>query len=163
MKNLLLTFFVLIATSYTYGQVVKKVNITDLEQYIQKSERPLVITFWATWCAPCLKEIPWFEEQVKKHADKNAELLLVSLDFAKSYPKQVNDFVKKKNYAATMFWLDETNADYFCPKIDAKWSGGIPATLFVNNKTNYRNFFERQLTPLQIEKEMKALVRDNIK
>ena len=160
MKNLFIALFVLIVGLPASGQAVKRVKITDIEQYIQKSERPLIISFWATWCVPCLKEIPWFEEQVKKYADKNPELLLVSLDFAKSYPKQLTDFVKKRNFVATVFWLDETNADYFCPKIDAKWSGGIPATLFVNKKTNYRNFFERQLTPLQVEREIKALVKE---
>jgi hypothetical protein len=68
------------------------------------------------------------------------------------------DFIKKKKFSASFFWLDESNADYFCPKVDPKWSGGIPATLLINKRTGYRKFFERQLTDRQVEPEIKLLV-----
>ena len=52
-------------------------------------------------------------------------------------------------------WLNETNADYFCPKVDKAWMGGIPSTLLVNRKTGYRKFFENQLKPEEFERELK--------
>jgi len=55
-------------------------------------------------------------------------------------------------------WLDETNADYFCPKIDAKWSGAIPATLFINNKSGYRKFMESQISHDDLKKEIRKLI-----
>ena len=55
-------------------------------------------------------------------------------------------------------WLDETNADYFCPKVDEKWTGAIPATLFINNSKNYRKFMEEQLSEEELEKEILALL-----
>jgi hypothetical protein len=57
-----------------------------------------------------------------------------------------------------MTWLDETNADLFCPVVDPSWSGAIPASLFVNNATHYRKFFEDQLDRVKFEKELKALI-----
>jgi thiol-disulfide isomerase/thioredoxin len=149
----------LLASTASFAQTIKKVKIEELAEYIRKSDHPLVVNFWATWCAPCIEEIPYFQEEVKKHAGQKAELVLVSLDFKDAYPSQLASFIKKKNYEATFFWLDETNADHFCPQIDPKWSGSIPSTLFINNKTGYRKFYERQLTHPQFVLNMQDLVK----
>jgi thiol-disulfide isomerase/thioredoxin len=158
MKAYFLTSYLLLLSFVFYGQEVKKVKIAELQEYIQKSDHPLLVSFWATWCAPCVEEIPWLQEAVQKYRDEKVELILVSLDFATSYPKKVTDFVKQKNFKATFFWLNETNADDFCPKIDPRWEGSIPATLLINHKTGYRRFFDRQLTDRQAEPEVKKLV-----
>lgn len=157
-RNLLIVFALCLANA-AFAQDIKKVKIQDLKSYIEKSDHPLVVNFWATWCAPCNKEIPYFQEEVKNYADQKAELVLVSLDFATDYPNKISAFIKKNNYNAHFFWLNETNADVFCPSIDPKWSGSIPSTLFVNNKKSYRKFFERQLTHPQFVIEMKSLVQ----
>jgi thiol-disulfide isomerase/thioredoxin len=157
MKFLFTSCFLLF-TSAVFCQEVKKMKITDVEAYIKNSDHPVVVNFWATWCAPCVEEIPYFIETVKKYNADRVELVLVSLDFPNYYPKLINDFIKKKQFSATFFWLHETNADYFCPKIDTKWDGTIPVTLLVNNKTGYRTFFNRALTDRQIELEISKLV-----
>ncbi|MGB8192971.1 MAG: redoxin domain-containing protein [Chitinophagaceae bacterium] len=155
----LLMFTCLCFATSAVSQNIKRVKIEEVAEYIKKSDHPLVVNFWATWCAPCVHELPYFQEEVKKYADQKAELLLVSLDFTSDYPGKVASFIKKNNYNATFFWLDETNADHFCPQVDPKWSGSIPSTLFINNKTGYRKFFERQLTEPQFVLEMKALAK----
>jgi hypothetical protein len=86
------------------------------------------------------------------------QLLLVSLDFKESYPTGITKFMDKRRITAPVVWLDETNADYFCPKIDAKWSGAIPATLFINNKTGYRNFVEEKISHDELKKEIRSIV-----
>lgn len=160
MFRMLLLVCLLAGCSTSFGQQVKKAKIGDIEALMESSDHPLIISFWATWCLPCIHEIPYFQETVKKYVDKNVELVLVSLDFRESYPAAIESFVKKKNYQANFYWLNETNADQFCPRIDAKWDGSIPATLFVNKKTGYRKFYDRQLTPLQVEAEVKTLVKE---
>ncbi|WP_315815956.1 thioredoxin domain-containing protein [Paraflavitalea speifideaquila] len=69
MKRIILIPCFLLMTSLLFAQV-KKVKITDLETYIQDSDHPLMISFWATWCAPCVEEIPWFQEGVAKFKDQ---------------------------------------------------------------------------------------------
>lgn len=152
--------FLFFLCSSVEGQSVKKVKIEALESYIKSSDHPLVISFWATWCTPCLHEIPWLQDAVEKQRENKVEYILVSLDFTEAYPKKIVRFVKQQNFNATFFWLDETNADHFCPKINEKWSGGIPANLFVNNKTNYRKFIGRQLTERQAIAETELLVKE---
>lgn len=160
MNRILLVALALFIGYSVSAQQVKKVKIEEIEEIIQKSDHPVVISFWATWCLPCIHEIPYLQETVKKYEDKKVELVLVSLDFKESFPAVIETFVKKNQYQASFYWLNETNADRFCPVIDANWDGSIPATLFVNNKTNYRKFFDRQLTPLQAEATIKAQVKE---
>ena len=156
--KLLLTACCILITSVVFCQEVKKMKITDVEAYIKNSDHPVMVNFWATWCAPCVEEIPYFIETVNKYKAEGVELVLVSLDFPNYYPKKVVDFLRQKNWKATFFWLNETNADYFCPKIDAKWDGTIPVTLLLNNKTGYRVFFNRALTDRQVPLEIGKLV-----
>jgi thiol-disulfide isomerase/thioredoxin len=147
-------------TATSKGQEIRSVNIADVEKMIAESKNPLIINFWATWCKPCIEEIPYFLEEIKDHQQDSLTILLVSLDFKEAFPAEITAFVKKRKFNAPIVWLDETNADYFCPKIDAKWSGAIPATLFINNKTGYRNFVEAQISHVELKKEIKAILKN---
>ena len=141
------------------AQQVKRININELQAYIQKSEKPLVVNFWATFCKPCMEEIPYFQHTIRSQYKGEIELLLVSLDVRADYPQKISSIAAQKNISAHIAWLNETDADYFCPKIDQKWLGAIPCTLMVNNKKKYRKFYDDQLSPVQLDKELKALVQ----
>ena len=80
---------------------------------------------------------------------------MVSMDLPDFYPAKVSAFAKQNNYTNQIVWLNETNADYFCPRVDKAWMGGIPSTLFINPKTGYRKFFEQQMKPEEFERELK--------
>jgi len=140
------------------AQEIKRVKITDVEKIIAESKTPLIVNMWATWCVPCVQELPYFQDEVKKYRKDSLQLLLVSLDFKEAFPDGIVKFMNKRKITAPVVWLDETNADYFCPKIDAKWSGSIPATLFINNKTGYRNFVEAQLSHEKLKQEIRAVL-----
>ncbi|MBK8299292.1 MAG: TlpA family protein disulfide reductase [Chitinophagaceae bacterium] len=155
--------FLLFIAINTTAQEIKAVKIMEVEKIIAESKTPLIINMWATWCMPCVEELPYFQKEVALHnatakPGDSIRLLLVSLDFKESFPENIRKFIKKRNVKAEVAWLDETNADYFCPKIDAKWSGAIPATLFINNKTGYRNFIEEQISHEKLKKEIMAIL-----
>jgi len=155
----MILFILLMAFSTAIqAQEIKKIKITELEKIIKESKTPLLVNFWATWCMPCIEEIPYFQEEVKKYEKDSLQLLLVSLDFREEFPAGLSTFIKKRKFTAPIAWLDETKADYFCPKIDKNWSGAIPATLFINNKKGYRKFFEEQLSHDKLKKEIMAVL-----
>jgi thiol-disulfide isomerase/thioredoxin len=158
MKKLFITCCFIIFCRGLSAQEIEKIKIDDLKSYIEKSNHPLIVNFWATYCVPCIQEIPYFQSEVQKYKNDNVELILVSLDLPDQYPSKIWTFIKKKNFTAHVLWLNESNADYFCPKIDKQWTGGIPSSLFINNKTRFYRFFERQLTAPQVEENIKALV-----
>ena len=156
-KSLLVYIFSL-ATCICYSQDIKKVKIDELAKIISQTKTPLVINFWATWCKPCIEELPYFLEEYQAHKKDSLQLLLVSLDFKEEFPGTVEKFAKKRKITAPIFWLDETNADVFCPKIDSSWSGAIPASIFINPKTGYRKFYEEQISHEQLKKEIMAIL-----
>ncbi|RYG30933.1 MAG: TlpA family protein disulfide reductase [Chitinophagaceae bacterium] len=140
------------------AQQVKGVKVTEIERMIAESKTPLIINFWATYCKPCIAEMPHFEKMAAKYKDKGLTVVFVSLDMQDDYPAKVDSFVRKRKVQNKVLWLDETNADYFCPKIDPKWSGAIPATLLINTAKAHRRFFEEELTEQELEKEIMAIL-----
>ncbi len=159
MKKTCLFIFFLLITTISFSQEIKKVKIEDVVNMIDTSSTPIIVNFWASWCQPCIHEIPWFEKAVAELKDKQVKMVLVSLDFGKDYREKLLDqFVKKQGYTSTVVWLDETNADKFCPKIDSSWDGSIPVTLMVNNQKKYRQFFEYQLKEERFKLELAKLV-----
>lgn len=158
MKKITTVFCALLFVQLAYSQQIKKVKISDVVKMIDTSTMPMVVNFWATWCSPCVHEIPWFETSIAELKNEQVKLILVSLDFAGDYPAKLKAFVKSKGYKATILWLDETDADLFCPPINDKWSGSIPATIMVNNKKNYRQFYGEQIPEMKLKQELKKLV-----
>ena len=158
MIKTILTILVFLVAFISNAQEIKKIKITDLEKTISESKQPLIVNFWATYCVPCLKEIPYFQETVKKNKSQNVSLILVSLDLQEAYPKQIQAIKNKLKLNVPVQYLDETDADYFCPKVDTAWSGALPATLFINNATGYRKFIEDEISKQDFEKYLEAMI-----
>ncbi len=159
MKKIFSVLIVLaLAFSNVKAQDIPKWKIGELEAFIKNSNKPTVVNFWATFCKPCIAEIPHFQKLVKQYEKDSVQLLLVSLDMEEMYPAKIETFANKFKFTAPIVFLDETNADIFCPKIDEKWSGAIPSSLFVNNKTGNRKFFEEEMSEQKFETELKTLI-----
>lgn len=160
----LLVYIVLLPGMPGIAQEIKSLKAIELEKIIKENNRPLIIDFWATWCKPCLEDMPVLIKEVNeqnrlaKKATDSIQLVLVSLDLEEEFPAGLSSFVKKRKIKAKVMWLDETNADYFCPKVDPNWSGAIPATLFVNNQTGYRKFFEEKISKQKLKEEIMAIL-----
>ena len=103
----------------------------ELNTYIKENNsKPLVVNFWATWCAPCVKELPYFEKLNQENP--NVKVILVSLDFEKQVENKLIPFLKKKKIISTSIYLADKDYNSWLPKIDKNWSGSIPATVIFN-------------------------------
>ncbi len=106
-------------------------NFDELNAYIQNnSDKPLVVNFWATWCAPCVKELPYFQ---KLHQENpNIKVVTVSLDLDKQVESKLKPFLKKKNYSFVTTYMADKKFNNWISKVDENWSGSIPATWIIN-------------------------------
>ncbi len=154
-KKIIFLFILSLSFNSAFSQKIWKWKIDDVVKfYAAKNDTVYVVNFWATFCKPCIEEIPDFLRLVEKYKSKKVKLLLVSLDLPSYVSKKLPAFIKANNYKTNHAWLNETNADYFCPKIDEKWSGAIPSTIIVKNSKNYKRFFEAELTAMEFEQAL---------
>ncbi|MDC1465390.1 TlpA family protein disulfide reductase [Polaribacter sp.] len=138
---------------------VKVYSYKELKPLLeQKGDKVYVVNFWATWCAPCVKELPAFEKLKSVYAAKGVEVLLVSLDFPKQINKRVIPFIAKKNLQSKVVLLDNGKDDSWFKAIDSIWSGAIPATLIYTK--NKRNFYEQSFDFASLEAELQLFLRD---
>lgn len=141
----------------TNNYVVQTLNYKELKPLLErKDHKNYVVNFWATWCAPCVKELPYFEELEAEFKDRNIEVLLVSLDFPNKKDTKLLPFLKQRNIKSKVILLDDANEDVWIQAIDESWSGAIPATLFYNS-TN-RKFFEQSFTRETLYKELQTFL-----
>lgn len=135
LKNAITISF-LIFTILGKSQAVSHVyKINDLLARINNSDTTYIINFWATWCKPCVKELPSFDSLYLNSNKRNLKILLVSLDFKEDIEKKLDPFLIKNKIKLECVVLDEINGNDFINKVDEKWTGAVPATLIkLNNK-----------------------------
>lgn len=115
-------------------------NFDELEPLLYKADnKTVIINFWAMWCAPCVKEMPFLQAYADKN--KDVELKFISLDFPENIETKLKPFLKKKNITAQVILLDDPDSNTWIDKINPNWSGSIPFTIIFNNKK--RLFYER--------------------
>ncbi|MFK7953669.1 MAG: TlpA family protein disulfide reductase [Ekhidna sp.] len=130
------------------AQDVEVVKFNELQRKILYTDAPLTIfNFWATWCGPCIKELPHFDELSESNED--VKVFLVSLDFPDQLEK-VKNFVTKKSLSSEVLFLNEKDPDDYMPKVSEQWTGAIPATLFVTD-LGKTYFHEKEFSKEELE------------
>jgi len=140
---------------YNQPAIVKAEDL--VRRYTNNSDTTYVINFWATWCGPCVKELPYFEKLNIDYKDKKVKVILVSLDFVADYDSKLVRFMKRKKIELEVMLLNETKPNEFIDKINSKWNGSIPATMIINNAMKYKAFFEQEVSYEFLEGKVKAL------
>jgi thiol-disulfide isomerase/thioredoxin len=153
MKHLIFSILTLLCiTVQASAQRPALVKLPDLQRMIDEpSDKIKVINFWATWCAPCIKELPLLEKQQASRQD--VQVLLVSMDMdLDPNPEKVYRFVDRKKLQSKVIILDERNPNEWIDKIEKTWTGALPATIVVNTRNGKRKFVEKELHEGELEK-----------
>ncbi len=115
--------------------LVKKIKYEELETTVlkQNNDTLYVVNFWATWCRPCVKELPYFEKLNNDYQKEKLKVILVSMDFPSKIQTNLIPFIERKQLKSQVFLLDEPDGNSWISKVNKDWSGAIPATVFVKN------------------------------
>jgi len=144
--------WLLILSLFLSDPVVEVVHLDDLEARLEAGRDTVyVVNFWATWCKPCLEEMPAFDKVHRQNKDSLVKVLMVSLDDVDEVDSKVVSLIKKKGLSAEVVLLDEDHPNEWIDRVDESWSGAIPATLIVEASTGRRQFFEREFTFEQLQ------------
>lgn len=122
----------------------------------KKDDKTYVINFWATWCKPCIKELPYFEKLNENYAGKNVEVILVSLDFPQHFDTKLKTYIKENDLKSKVVALDDPDMNSWIPKINEKWTGAIPATIIYNKKQ--RQFYEQSFEYDELVGELRRFI-----
>jgi thiol-disulfide isomerase/thioredoxin len=154
-RHFLAVVFLALLSHCGLAQKAAMVKLAELQKMIGEPEgRVKVINFWATWCAPCVKELPYFEKVNQEN--KKVAVTLVSMDYdLDPNPDKVNRFVQRKKIQSKVVILAESDPNSWIEKIDKEWTGAIPATLLVDAKGK-RKFIQGELT----EEELIRLITE---
>lgn len=137
---------------------LKVYTFEEFEGFLHKDDgRVYVINFWATWCAPCVKELPHFEQLNAKYADKNVKIILVSLDFPNQYDSKLKPYIRSKDIKSQVIALNDPDSNSWIPKVDQNWTGAIPATLIYSDQQ--RVFYEQPFDYEQLETALKPFLK----
>jgi len=133
-------------------------DFTGIEQFLnKKDDKTYVVNFWATWCKPCIKELPYFEAINADYKKRDVEVLLISLDFPQQYEKQLIPYIKEHKIQSKVVALDDPDMNTWITKVSEEWSGAIPATLIYNKEK--RHFYERSFNYEELENELKQFLK----
>ncbi|WP_431136437.1 TlpA family protein disulfide reductase [Psychroserpens mesophilus] len=132
-------------------------DFNGLQQFLNTNDdKTYVVNFWATWCAPCIKELPYFEKLTKNYS-KNVEVILVSLDFPSKYDTKLKPYIANNNLKSKVVALNDVDSNTWIPKVDESWTGAIPATVIFNK--NKRKFYEKSFNYDELETEVKQFLK----
>lgn len=136
---------------------VETLTYEELEPLLNlKNDKTYVINFWATWCTPCIKELPAFEKLNSEYKDKNVEVILVSIDFPKQLEKRLKPYIKKKNLQSKVILLNVDKENAWVKKIDENWGGAIPATLIYNK--SQKKFYPQTFNYTELVNELQSFI-----
>ena len=117
----------------------------------------LVLDFWATWCAPCIKKLKEYEPIIDKYADQGVTLLAVSLD---SRPEVAVGWAQKNDFPFPIAMMDETMGAAYFPEV--RGSIAIPQVRIIDRDGNLRYRFTAESTAADLELALGKLVAETV-
>lgn len=138
-------------------KAIRMVNFDEFEPRLYfENDTIYVVNFWATWCAPCVRELPVFEAIHEKYKEQKVKVLLVSLDFPSQLESRVIPFAERMQLKSEVILLNDTDSNRWIPLVSEEWTGAIPATIIYSK--GFRGFYEQEFHMEELEEIIQPLL-----
>ncbi|MCB9013329.1 MAG: TlpA family protein disulfide reductase [Bacteroidales bacterium] len=160
MKNLLVFITLSFMTfNLSSAQEVRKISKSDLSEILNNPTHKLhVINFWASWCGPCVSELPEFQQVVNNSDSSKVDFLFISLDFPSEADKKLLPFLKKSGYNFNVALITDIDYNSWIEMVDPNWQGNIPSTLFYNNPEKLHYFISEPINKERLTSTIDSLL-----
>jgi peroxiredoxin len=120
-----------------------------------ETKKLVVVNLWATWCGPCVAELPEFVTMNRMYRGRPFQLVTISLDDLARRDEALR-VLKENHVSATNYILSSSDRDKFAEALDQEWPGPVPYTVVIapGGKVLYRK--SGQIDPLELKR---AIVR----
>jgi thiol-disulfide isomerase/thioredoxin len=138
------------------AQGLKPVGEKELLNVFKSSTKRTIINFWATWCIPCVEEMPFFVTADSFYRSQ-LDFVFVSFDMLRD-TNRVKQKITDLNIPGRHYLLRVTDMDAFINSVDSLWGGALPVTWIVQKgmgKGHYESFEQF--------KDLKGFIDHNIK
>jgi thiol-disulfide isomerase/thioredoxin len=144
-------------------------KVTEIDEAALKSllgvgagrARPLLVNFWATWCAPCREEFPDLVKIRGRYAEDKLDFILVSLDDPSDIGKAVPEFLSEQRATALpAYLLHATDDSIAINLVDPTWSGELPATFIYDRSGNVVFKHKGRIKPDELRSALDAALKD---
>lgn len=155
----ILCFFFL---QHSFAQQVDVIKANELFEIVENCERNTniqVYNFWATWCAPCIRELPQFETVNERYS--SVDVTLISVDDVDLLDRKVIPFVNKMEIKSRVVLLDEVDFNEIIDRIDKNWTGAIPITLIIDCSNHKKYFYEKAFEENELDETIKEIINQS--
>lgn len=134
------TFAILLTITFKgYSQEIQVVNYDQLDKIVKNAkDSVVVVNFWATWCKPCIEELPYFAEAGISSKNEPVKFLFVSMDFTSKKDKAEEVFSRNKLPGKVVLLNEDPNI--WINKLNPQWGGDIPYTFLQDKKGNRTHY-----------------------
>lgn len=143
----------------SYAQNTPYITFNELEKIMyQQDDTVRIINFWATWCKPCIEELPAFEQISAEYKTQKVKIILVSMDFKSKIDIQLKPYIQKNHIQSTVFVMDQTDSNIWINKVSTEWSGSIPATIFTL-QSKQLSFHEGKYSYEELKQKIQSIIQ----
>lgn len=158
MRKFLVIITILFASANLFAQK-RSVPDVAIDQLLKRIESPsdtiYVVNFWATWCLPCVKEIPEFNKIPDSFRQKPVKVIMANLDFPNQKASRLMPFLEKHTIKGEVVMAITPRGGDWIERVNISWSGAIPATIFLHK--GKQSFHEGEIDYQAIEKYINTL------
>lgn len=156
MRTITLLLFIALTQFFCFSQKFDEMTYSQLSPLLSKnSDTTYVVNFWATWCKPCVDELPHFIKASEELKKEKVKFIFVSLDFPSQKESRLLPFLEKKKIRERVILLNDPDSNSWIDKVDKQWSGAIPATLIY--KKQKRVFKESSISYEELIRTIKTI------